>query len=79
MDIEALQAELFRSNLFWAAIELISVLIGLWVLYRVLKAAVREGIKESGLVETLARAAAQARPKETGRGVPPTLTDIRID
>ena len=79
MNVEALEAELFRSGLFWAGLELISILIGLWVFYRVLKAAVREGIKESGLVDTLARAAAQARPKEPARSAPPTLTDIRID
>lgn len=44
--------ELFttRELLFWLGLAALSSLISMWVAYMVIKAAVRDGIEESGLI-----------------------------
>lgn len=55
MNITALQEELTRLTIFFTTMTIIATAIGLWVLYEIIKAAVREGIKESGLIEQCTR------------------------
>lgn len=52
MNIAAIEAELLRLQIFWAAISVLGLMFSMWILYLVVKAAIRDGIKESGLVET---------------------------
>lgn len=42
----------------------IAVAISLWVMYRVIKAAVKDGIKESGLIEAVRRNGPKAKETE---------------
>lgn len=57
---------LARALIFWAAAGLLATLIGMWITYLVIKAAIRDGIKESGLVDAIRR----QRPIETGGALP---------
>lgn len=50
MDIETV---FWRAALFWAALGVIGTVISIWITYAVLKAAIRDGIRESGLLESL--------------------------
>jgi hypothetical protein len=60
MDINVFQGELLRLQIFWVATSLITFMITMWVLYLVVKAAVRDGINESAMVDTWkSRVAAQ--------------------
>lgn len=79
MNIQAFQTELLRVSLFWSAIELIAFIVVMWVLYLVVKAAVRDGIKEAGLVGTWERTVARERRKDGDRGEYPTLPEMRAD
>jgi hypothetical protein len=72
MDIRAFEIEMTRLALFYAAASLIGFLVSMWVLYIVIKSAVRDGLRESGLVHTWARAAARATEKSS-------LPDMRAE
>jgi hypothetical protein len=52
MDINVFQGELLRLQIFWVATSLITFMITMWVLCLVVKAAVRDGINESAMVDT---------------------------
>ena len=52
MNIQVLDAELTRLTLAYLAASLIGFMVSMWVLYIVIKAAIRDGIQESGLVDT---------------------------
>ncbi len=52
MNIQVLDAELTRLTLTYLAASLIGFMVSMWVLYIVIKAAIRDGIQESGLVDT---------------------------
>lgn len=55
MNFNALQAQIERA-MFWTTIaECIAGALGLWLMYWLTKTAVRQGIKESGLIEALQR------------------------
>lgn len=62
--MEALQTEITRIAIFTAAVELIGFLIGAWVLYLVIKAAIRDGINESRLGNDWAREVRRAEREE---------------
>jgi hypothetical protein len=47
----ALEMEVLRLQIFWIAVLVLTFIIGNWALYHVIRAAIRDGIKESGLVE----------------------------
>lgn len=72
MNIKAFELELTRLAVFWGAIELIAFMATMWVLYVVIKSAVRDGIKESGLVRNWATTVQSARDKTN-------LPDMRAD
>ena len=46
----AFQADMMRAQLFEIAVLLIALIVSAWLTYLVIKAAIRDGIKESGLV-----------------------------
>lgn len=60
----------WRSTIFAIAVGAISSIIGLWVTYLVIKAAIRDGIKESGLVETWTRTVERERKTPHNSGLP---------
>ena len=43
------EAELTRLSMFWTAVEVVLWIAFFWVLYAVVKAAVRDGINESAM------------------------------
>ena len=64
-----------RFVLSWVVLSAISAAIGLWLTYIVIKAAIRDGIKESGLVRTWADTARDARASSDSKGMPPMRAD----
>jgi len=75
MNLNAVEAQIQRA-MFWSTItELVVLAIVIFVMYWVTKTAIRDGIKESGLVEALARA--QREPRTEGTTQPMTLNDLR--
>lgn len=78
MNLEALQRqvelEMQRQAIFALAVAAILFIVGAWVTYLVVKAAIRDGIKESGLVESWDTTARKARTEgET------TLPEMRAE
>lgn len=63
MNIKAFEQEMTRAAIFAMAVELIAFVIVMWVLYIVIKSAIRDGIKESGLVRTWATEVHSAKHK----------------
>jgi len=72
LNTRALENEMAQLTIFWIALELGVLLITVWVLYMVIKAAIRDGIRESGIVETL-RYRPRPSPQEQN------LPDFRAD
>lgn len=63
MNFAKMQLELDRLVFISFVAELIAFLIAMWVLYMVIKAAVRDGLRESGLVEALRRRSVTPKPE----------------
>jgi hypothetical protein len=74
MNLKALEAEMTRAAIFSTAIEIIALIIFFWLMYLVTKNAIRDGIKESGLVETWAKVVAEKKKEELKR-----LPDMRAE
>lgn len=53
MDFKAMQMEIDRYTAWLLAVELIALIVFLFLMYLVTKAAVRDGIKDSGIVEAI--------------------------
>lgn len=64
MNFAKMQLELDRLVFISFVAELIAFLIAMWVLYMVIKAAVRDGLRESGLVEALRRRSVIPKPED---------------
>ncbi|MDO9015098.1 MAG: hypothetical protein Q7U84_10065 [Polynucleobacter sp.] len=65
MNLHAIETEMLRLQLWALAVGLVTFIVTMWALYIVIKAAIRDGIQESGLVKTWAQTAANAhRPKD---------------
>lgn len=62
--MKALELELTRIAIFWGVVELISLFLGLWALYLVIKYAIRDGINESRLGNDWAREVRRAEREE---------------
>jgi hypothetical protein len=71
--MKAFEIELTRLTLTYAVWEAIAFAAGMTVLYFVIKAAIRDGIRESGLVQSWRTTVAATRSTETG------LPDMRAD
>lgn len=61
MDFSSFETQMTQLAIFWTAVEVIAFVLGMWVLYIVIKCAIRDGIKESGLVRTWATTAEKAK------------------
>ena len=73
LNTRALEDEMARLTIFWIVLELGTLLIALWLMYVVIKAAIRDGIKESGIVETM-----RYRPRPPA-STEKNLPDFRAD
>lgn len=60
---KAFEAELTRITIFWTAVEIVAAIIFFWVLYLVIKAAVRDGVNESRLGARWTRTVAESRAR----------------
>ncbi|MCZ8252243.1 MAG: hypothetical protein O9318_07220 [Hylemonella sp.] len=67
MSVSAMQGEMARLGAWFFAVELIVLVIALFVLYLVIKSAVRDGIKEAGLTDAIL---ALRKPIEEPKGPP---------
>lgn len=76
MDIKAFELELTRMAIFWGALELIGFLVGLWMLYLVIKNAIRNGINESNLTNNWSNTAKTAIEKEA---IARTIPDMKAE
>lgn len=61
LNLRALEAEMNRQMIFWAAIELIAIMVFFLVLYVVIKNAIRDGINESRLGDRWTRAVVRSQ------------------
>jgi len=75
MNLRAFEAEMTRAAIFWAAVELAAFIIGMYILYLVVKAAVRDGIQESGLIATWKQSVRAKAEQDHAAGLP----DMRAD
>jgi hypothetical protein len=76
MNLQAFEAEMTRLTIFWMAIQLAGFIIGCWVLYVIIKTAIRDGINESRLGDRWSQVVQAARKDET---LKPHLPDMRAD
>ena len=74
MQMTQLEFELARAGLFVIGVWVISTAIGLWVMYWLIKSAIRDGINESRLVDSWAKTVAKERKPDLGN-----LPDMRAD
>jgi nitrogen fixation-related uncharacterized protein len=52
--------------IFWIAISILITAVGLWITYWLIKVAIRDGIKESGLVDAIRnQSETERKPKWT--------------
>jgi hypothetical protein len=72
-SLNALQAEIQRQVLIGVLLSVVCFVVTMWVLYMVIKAAIRDGIQESGLIESR-RAPWSSAVKAAGR--PDTVLHI---
>jgi hypothetical protein len=77
MNMQAIEAEMARQMIFMIAVSVIASAIGLWITYLVIKAAIRDGIKESGLAEALRYRPQSTTPPPVRSGF--VLPDMRAD
>ena len=61
MNWKTFEAELTRIAIFSAAMELIAVIVFFWLLYVVIKSAIRDGINESRLGDRWSQAVVKSR------------------
>lgn len=64
-NTKALEMELTRIAIFWAAVELIAVILFFWILYVVIKSAIRDGINESRLGNRWQQTVAASREEKS--------------
>lgn len=73
MDIRAFETEMLRLVLWYGAASLIGFMASMWCLYHVIRAAIRDGIKESGLVTTWSSHVARER-RQSADTLPPDFS-----
>ncbi|KQT10990.1 hypothetical protein [Ramlibacter sp. Leaf400] len=73
MDIRAFEIEMIRLVLWYGAVSLIGFIVTMWCLYHVIRAAIRDGIRESGLVGTWTSVVARTR-RESADTLPPDFS-----
>jgi hypothetical protein len=66
MNLHTLEVEMARQAIFLFAVSILVTAICLWLTYLLIKLAIRDGIKESGLIEALRqRRTTTAKAEET--------------
>lgn len=76
MDLTALEIELTRMAIWYAVISALGFIITMYVLYLVIRAAIRDGIKDSGLVGPWFHSRGRTPTLETDT-MPPDMTAER--
>ncbi|PKO69011.1 MAG: hypothetical protein CVU22_06335 [Betaproteobacteria bacterium HGW-Betaproteobacteria-16] len=76
LDLKAFEVEMTKLTMQMIAWEVVTFVIGMFVLYLVLKAAIRDGINESRLGDTWkAQVRAAERTEAEGGKLPPIRAD----
>jgi nitrogen fixation-related uncharacterized protein len=65
-----LEEMLLGVVIFWIAISILITAVGLWITYWLIKVAIRDGIKESGLVDAIRN---QSEPERKPKWTEPSL------
>ncbi len=73
IQLAALRQDMLREQIFLLAITVILIGVMCWVSYLVIRAAIRDGIKESGLLEAI------RAPRRTISQSSSDLPDMRAD
>ncbi len=68
--IKQYQEQMMRIALISGIGDVIAFLLGMWLLYRVIKAAIRDGINESRLADSWNTTVTRARVDEIKRSLP---------
>jgi hypothetical protein len=77
--LNALQAEIQRQVLIAMLISAVCFVVTMWVLYIVIKAAIRDGIQESGLIEGRRASWNSAVKAASGPDTVPHIPEMRAD
>jgi heme/copper-type cytochrome/quinol oxidase subunit 2 len=77
--LNALQAEIQRQVLIAMLISVVCFVVTMWVLYMVIKAAIRDGIQESGLIENRRASWSSAVTAASGPDTVPHMPEMRAD
>lgn len=77
--VKAFEIELQRQALVSLLVLLIFFAVGMWALYHVIKAAIRDGIRESGLLEVRQQTWRAAVNASSGPDTIPHMPDMRAE
>jgi hypothetical protein len=77
--LNALQAEIQRQVLIAMLFSVVCFVVTMWVLYMVIKAAIRDGIQESGLIESRRASWSSAVKAASGPDTVPHIPEMRAD
>lgn len=77
--MRALEIELQRQALVSLLVLLIFFAVGMWALYHVIKAAIRDGIRESGLLDVRHQTWRAAVNSSNGPDTVPHMPDMRAE
>lgn len=77
--LDAMQLEIQRQALVALLLTLICFAMGMWVFYLVAKAAIRDGIRESGLVASQRSAWTDAVRAASGSDTVPGIPEMRAE
>lgn len=75
----AMPREFAQFLIFSLAVSFVSLLLGIWIAYAVLKAAIRDGINASKLPDILRRSVAAAGTEERGKRPAEAMPPIRAE
>jgi hypothetical protein len=76
MNLKTFELEMTRLAFLWGLIEIIGFAIGLWLLYLVIKNAIRDGINESRLTDNWNKTASIAKEREA---IAKAIPDMRAE
>ncbi|MGE0332768.1 MAG: hypothetical protein AB7P37_18990 [Ramlibacter sp.] len=76
MDLRTIELEMTRALLWYAAVMLLGYIVSMYVLYLVIRYAIRDGIRDSGLTDRWRRISSITPRLETDT-MPPDMTAER--
>ncbi len=77
MNMSAVEVEMTRLLVWYLALSALAFAGTMWVLYVVIRLAIRDGIRDSGLVDTWRTTARRAQDRTAADTLPPDMSARR--